>query len=149
MRGAPLRRRPTERTLAAGTSQREWRIERAARLDPPSLGVSMLHVMHDVGDGRLLVRFEGSLDERAADSVLSAVALTPVAVRVMLDLGRTTSILDCALARLSQVLKARDGRFRGLRPRHERFLKSVHLQPLSAARSRCREHGWSRRGGAE
>ena len=56
---------------------------------------------------------------------------------------------DCALARLSQVLKARDVRFRGLRPRHERFLKSVHLQPLSAARSRCREHGWSRRGGAE
>jgi len=109
----------------------------------------MLHVMHDVGDGRLLVRFEGSLDERATDSVLSAVALTPVAVRVMLDLGRTTSIIDCALARLSQVLKARDVRFRGLRPRHERFLKSVHLQPLSAARSRCREHGWSRRDGAE
>src|SRR5437870_5899493 len=81
MRGAPLRRRPTERTWAAGTSQREWRIERAARLDPPSLGVSMLHVMHDVGDGRLLVRFEGSLDERATDSVLSAVALTPVAGR--------------------------------------------------------------------
>src|SRR5437762_2192819 len=47
---------------------------------PPSLGVSMLHVMHDTGDGRLLVRFEGSLDERAADSVLSAVALAPLAV---------------------------------------------------------------------
>src|SRR5437016_14179552 len=47
-----------------------------ATLDPPSLlGVSMLHVMHDIGDGRLLVRFEGSLDERATDSVLSAVAL--------------------------------------------------------------------------
>jgi len=88
----------------------------------------MLHVMHDVGDGRLLVRFEGSLDERAADSVLSAVALTPVAVPVMLDLGRTTSISDCALARLSQVLKPRDVSFRGLRPRHERLLESVRLR---------------------
>src|SRR2546422_1664147 len=95
MRGAPLRRRPIGHTWAAGTSQREWRIERAARLGPPSLGVSMLHVMHDVGDGRLVVRFEGSLDERATDSVLSAVALTPVAVPVMLDLSRTTSIIDC------------------------------------------------------
>src|SRR2546421_367679 len=55
-----------------------------ATLDPPSLlGVSMLHVMHDIGDGRLLVRFEGSLEARATDSVLSAVALTPVAVPVM------------------------------------------------------------------
>src|SRR2546428_4133621 len=107
MRGAPLRRRPTERTWAAGTSQREWRIERAARLDPPSLGVSMLHVMHDVGDGRLLVRFEGSLDERATDSVLSAVAPTPVPGPVLLHLGRTTSLLDCALALASQVLQAR------------------------------------------
>src|SRR5207302_6695316 len=89
--------------------------------DPPSLGVSMLHVMHDVGDGRLLVRFEGSLDERATDSVLSAVALTPVALPVMLDLSRTTSIIDCALARLSKVLKSRNVRFRGLRLYHERL----------------------------
>jgi len=89
----------------------------------------MLHVMHDTGDGRLLVRFEGSLDERAADSVLSAVALAPLAVPVVLDLHRTTSISDCALARLSQVLKARDVRFRGLRPRHERLLESARLRP--------------------
>jgi hypothetical protein len=89
----------------------------------------MLHVMHDIGDGRLLVRFEGSLDERGADSVLSAVGLTPVAVPVMLDLGRTTSISDCALARLSQVLKARDVSFRGLRRRHERLLETVRLRP--------------------
>jgi len=88
----------------------------------------MLHIMHDVGAGRLLVRFEGCLDERAADSVLSAVALTPIAVRVMLDLSRTTSISDCALARLSQVLKARDVRFRGLRLHHERILESVRLR---------------------
>ena len=87
----------------------------------------MLHVMHEVGGGRLVVRFEGSLDERATDSVLSAVALTPVAVPVMLDLSRTTSIIDCALARLSEVLKARDVRFRGLRLHHERRLESVHL----------------------
>jgi len=115
--------------LQTGTSQRDWRIERKSRpLDPTSfLGVSMLHVMHDNGDGRLLVRFEGSLDERATDSVLSAVALTPVAVPVMLDLSRTTSIIDCALARLSEVLKARDVRFRGLRLYHERLLESVHL----------------------
>jgi len=88
----------------------------------------MLHIMHDVGDGRLLVRFEGCLDERAADSVLSAVALTPIAVRVMLDLRRTTSISDCALARLSEVLKARDVRFRGLRLHHERILERVRLR---------------------
>jgi hypothetical protein len=87
----------------------------------------MLHVMHDVGDGRLLVRFEGCLDERAADSVLSAVALTPIAVRVMLDLSKTTSISDCALARLSEVLKARDVRFRGLRLHQERLLECVRL----------------------
>jgi hypothetical protein len=87
----------------------------------------MLHVMHDVGDGRLLVRFEGSLDERATDSVLSAVALTPVAVPVTLDLSRTTSISDCALARLSEELKARDVRFRGLRLHHEQLLESMHL----------------------
>src|SRR2546428_13554484 len=105
MRGAPLRRRPTERTWAAGTSQREWRIERAARLDPPSLGVSMLHVMHDVGDGRLLVRFEGSLDERATDSVLSAVALTPVAGRGGPGLGGTPSIPHWALWRPVQRVK--------------------------------------------
>jgi len=61
------------------------------------------------------------------DSVLSAVALTPVAVPVMLDLSRTTSIIDCALARLSEMLKARDVRFRGLRLHHERLLESVHL----------------------
>src|SRR3981189_1038290 len=66
------------------------------------LGVSMLHVMHDVGDGRLLVRFEGSLDERATDSVLSAVALMPIAVPVMLDLSGSTSINDRALAPLSE-----------------------------------------------
>ena len=89
----------------------------------------MLHVMHDAEGGRLLVRFEGSLDERAADSLLSAVALTPVAVPVMLDLSRTTSIRDCALARLSQVLGARDVRFRGLRLRQERLLESVRLRP--------------------
>ncbi len=88
----------------------------------------MLHVMHDIGDGRLLVRFEGSLDEPAADSLLSAVALTPVTVPVMLDLSRTTSISDCALTRLSQVLKARDVSFRGLQPRHERLLKTVRLR---------------------
>src|SRR5437899_10745568 len=107
MRGASLRRRPIGRTRAAGTSQREWRIERAARLDPPSLGVSMLHVMHDVGDGRLLVRFEGSLDERATDSVLSAVALTYVTVRVMVVFGSTSLLLYCDLARLLHVLRAR------------------------------------------
>ena len=89
----------------------------------------MLHVMQNVGDGRLLVRFEGSLDEGATDSVLSAVALTPIAVRVMLDLSRTTSISDGALARLSEVLKARDVRFRGLRLHHERVLESMRLRP--------------------
>jgi len=89
----------------------------------------MLHVMHDVGDGRLLVRFEGSLDERATDSVLSAVALTPVALPVMLDLSKTTSISDCALARLSEELEARDVRFRGLRLHHERLLEGVRLGP--------------------
>ena len=88
----------------------------------------MLHVMHDVGDGRLLVRFEGSLDERATDSVLSAVALMPIAVPVMLDLSGSTSINDRALARLSEVLKARDVRFRGLRLRHERLLESVRIR---------------------
>lgn len=88
----------------------------------------MLHVMHDVGDGRLLVRFEGSLDERATDSVLSAVALMPIAVPVMLDLSGSTSISDCALARLSEVLKARDVRFRGLRLYHERLLESVRVR---------------------
>jgi len=88
----------------------------------------MLHVMHDVGDGCLLVRFEGSLDERATDSVLSAVALTPVAVPVMLDLGRSPSISDCALERLSEVLKARNVRFRGLRLYHERLLESVRVR---------------------
>src|SRR2546427_12205119 len=98
MRGAPLRRRPTERTWAAGTSQREGRIERAARLDPPSLGVSMLHVMHDGGDGRLLVRCEGSLDERGTDSVLPAGAPTAVAGRGMLATGRTTPICGLPLA---------------------------------------------------
>jgi hypothetical protein len=87
----------------------------------------MLHVMHDAGDGRLLLRFEGCFDEHAADSLLSAVALTPVAVPVLLDLGRTTSISDCALARLSQALGARDVRFRGLRLRHERLLEMVHV----------------------
>jgi hypothetical protein len=87
----------------------------------------MLHVMHGVGDRRLLVRFEGSLDERATDSVLSAVALTPVGVPVMLDLSRTTYISDCALARLSEELKARDVRFRGLGLHHERLLESMHL----------------------
>ncbi len=90
----------------------------------------MLHVMHDDGDGRLLVRFEGSLDERGADSLLSAVALTPVAVPVMLDLGRTTSISDCALTRLWQVLKARDVSFLGLRPRQSRLL----AQPAGSRR---------------
>ena len=89
----------------------------------------MLHVMQNVGDGRLLVRFEGFLDEGATDSVLSAVALTPVAVPVMLDLSKTTSISDCALARLSEVLKARDVRFRGLPLHHERVLESVRLRP--------------------
>ena len=89
----------------------------------------MLHVMHGAGGGRLLVRFEGSLDERAADSLLSAVALTPVAAPVLLDLSRTTSISDCALARLSQVLGARDVRFRGLRLRQERLLGIVRLRP--------------------
>lgn len=87
----------------------------------------MLHVMHDIGDGRFMVRFEGSLDERATDSVLLAVALMPVAVPVMLDLSRTTSISDGALARLSEVLKPRDVRFRGLRLRHERLLESARL----------------------
>jgi hypothetical protein len=89
----------------------------------------MLHVMHDAGGGRLLVRFEGSLDERAADSLLSAVALTPVAVPVVLDLGRTTSISDCALTHLSQVLGARDVRFQGLCLRQERLLGIVRLRP--------------------
>jgi len=89
----------------------------------------MLHVMHDVGDGRLLMRFEGSLDERGADSLLSAVALTPVAVPVILDLGRTTSISDRALAQLSQVLKARVVSFMGLRRRQARLLESVRLRP--------------------
>jgi hypothetical protein len=89
----------------------------------------MLHVMHAIGDGRLLVRFEGSLDERGADSLLSAVSLTPTTVPVMLELGGTTSISDCALTRLSQVLKARDVSFRGLHPRHERLWESVRLPP--------------------
>jgi len=88
----------------------------------------MLHVMHDAGDGRLLVRFEGSLDERGTDSVLSAVALMPVAVPVMLDLSGSTSISDGALARLSEVLKARDVRFHGLRLHHERLLESVRIR---------------------
>src|SRR5256885_11066954 len=101
MRGAPLRRRPTERTWAAGTSQREWRIERAARLDPPSLGVSMLHVMHDAGDGRLLVRFEGSLDERGTDSVLSAVWPVPAPGAGVVGPARATPPHPRGLARPS------------------------------------------------
>jgi hypothetical protein len=90
----------------------------------------MLHVMHDAGGGgRLLVRFEGSLDERATDSLLSAIALTPVAVPVVLDLGGTTSISDCVLTRLSQELRARDVHFRGLHLRQERLLGILRLRP--------------------
>jgi hypothetical protein len=90
----------------------------------------MLHVMHDAGGGGLLVRLEGvSLDERIADLLLSAIALAPVAVPVVLDLGRTTSISDCALARLANLLRARDVGFRGLRLRHERLLEILHLRP--------------------
>ena len=50
----------------------------------------------------------------------------------MLDLSKTTSISDCALARLSEVLKPRNVRFRGLRLHHERLLKSLHLRPADS-----------------
>ncbi len=88
----------------------------------------MLHVTHDAENGRLLVRFEGSLDDHGADSLLSALALTPVTVPVVLDLGGTTSISNCALARLSQVLGTRDTRFRNLRLRHRRLVESVRFR---------------------
>src|SRR2546428_4664234 len=117
MRGAPFRRRPTGRTWAAGTSQREWKIKEQRASTHLPLGVSMLHVMHDVGDGRLLVRFKGSLDERATDSVLSAVPPKPVADPEMLDRGSNNSSLHCDLARLSQDLETRHVRLRGLHPR--------------------------------
>ena len=64
----------------------------------------------------VVVAWEGSLDELAAESILAAAR---DAVRVVLDLTRATSICDHSLARLAQALPLQ---FRGLRSHQERIL---------------------------
>ncbi len=53
-------------------------------------GDLMLHVRHETGSNRLVVGFEGLLNNTGVDSIVRAVALIPAADMVVLNLGKAT-----------------------------------------------------------
>jgi hypothetical protein len=91
---------------------------------PRACGDLMLHVRHETGSNRLVVGFEGLLNNAGVDSIVRAVALIPVADMVVLNLGKATSIGDRVLVELADAMVS-TGRlvhFQGLRLHQERLL---------------------------
>jgi hypothetical protein len=91
----------------------------------------MVHVRHETGSNRLVVGFEGLLNNTGVDSIVRAV---PAADMVVLNLGKATSIGDRVLVELADAM-ASTGRlvhFQGLRLHQERLLGYFKRSPASS-----------------